>query len=463
MRRVFILIFTFCSIFLSVTIFLNYSDNIYNSVFENKECVIIEKNEELTNEEFVETLLESSYETNTNILYATIENASAQKPTYNVYTSSIQTSFLNLNTNYKNETIEPNFFLTTYQNSENTKYYVYGSTLYSHFNFYNFSEISELDLTHSKFYIDTFSSNRFLSYITNLGYNVTIIADDNRIEQSETMIELWVMFALLTVFMFFSAICFAYSRRKDIVVKKANGYDEIALFNSTFLKELLLIPILCLTAYFISAFVVSAVYPNSFVDYCGFGIIYELLYILISILLFIIACIYVQFKKNANEIRGNKPSKSLYILAVIFRILVSTVIIWGLTCANDAIIYKHNLSVTQDNFSSVGDQYSVLSLNTGSVDFYNNSEEYMEKCNLFIEEVTQNHEAIIVDSIEFMDSSEDYEKTLYINANYLNINPIYDTNGNEINLKNYSSDEITILLPENYDGQAIEQAIENDI
>ena len=58
MKRVFIIIFAFCSMFLSVTVFLNYSDNIYNSVFENKQCVIIEKGAYENNSSFVNTLIQ---------------------------------------------------------------------------------------------------------------------------------------------------------------------------------------------------------------------------------------------------------------------------------------------------------------------------------------------------------------------------------------------------------------------
>lgn len=463
MKRIFILILSFCSIFLSVTVFLNYSDDIYSSVFDNKECVIIEEKENQSNVDFVNSLIALCNESNTGLFFTTIDNASTSKPTYNVYTTTLQAKFINISHNYNSLNINVNDYLTTNIDDDNTEYYIYGSTLYSHFRFYDFSQISNLQLSHSKFYIDRDSSNEFLALLADNDYTVSLITDENRMETSEVMTELNIMFIILTLFLFFSSICFAFSKRRDIVIKKANGYSEFSIFISTFLKELIIIPIICLATYLLSGGLVCVFYPNSFLDYFIYGISDIVTYIILSMILFVIACVYVQFKKNANEIRGNKPSRSLYCLAVIFRIIVSVVIAWGLTLATDAITYRNNLVDSKDSFSPVCDNYAVLSLNTGSTDFYNNTDEYMEKCNKFIKELSSKHTIVIVDSMEFMDSLEDYEQTIYINENYLKINPIYDTEGNLLNLTKVNSTYKTVLLPDNYSGTLIDFANQNGI
>lgn len=462
-KRIFYIIFIFCSIFLSVTIFLNYSDAIYNAVFENKDCVIIEKKESESNEQFIKNLIVSSEETNTGLFYTTIENASAYRPTYNIYTTSISPDFINISSDWTENQIPSDIRLSTELNSSDNNYRIYGSTLYSNFSFYSLSRATELELSHSKFYIDSSTSKNFLNYLSAKGYGITVITDENRMEQSEAMKELWIMFVVLTIFMFFSVICYAFSLRKDIVIKKANGYDEFSIFKSTFLKDCLAIPVICTVISIFASLLINIFYPKSLFDYCRFASKYVLLYILASIVLFIIGCLFVQFKKSACEIRGNRPNRSLYFMSVVVRIIVSVVVIWGLTSASNAFLYKRNLTHTSNNCKSIGEDYAVLTLNSGSVDFYNNSDEYMEKCKKLIYAASEKFDAVIIDSIEFLNADEEYERTLYINSNYLKINPIYDSTGMLLDLDSISEDKTTILLPENYNGNAIKQAIENGI
>lgn len=463
MKRVFYLIFIFCSIFLSVTIFLHYSDSIYNSVFQNKECIIIEKQENQDNQQFIDDIINISGKANSDIIYTTIENASASKPTYNIYTTSIASNFISLHTNYPNDNIDEKIHLTTNLDDQTTEYYVYGSTLYSHFNLYNMKDASSLELSHSKFYVDVSSCDAFLSALIDNDYEVSIVSDENRIEQSENMIELWIMFVILTVFMFFSAVCYAFSLRKTIVIKKANGYDEFSIFKTTFLKSLIFIPSVLVACSIISCVIVEIIYPNCFFAFFKYSIKYVFIYLLVSVVLSLFACLYVQFKKSAGEIRGNKASKSLYVLSLIIRFVVSLIVIWGLTCAVNAIRYHSNLNKTNENYSFMNEQYVVLSLNAGSVDFYNNTDEYMEKSKEFVQEISSQFETVIVDSIEFFDPSETYEKTLYISESYLEINPIYSTDGKLLDLSNICKDRITILLPENYSGETIKYATQNGI
>jgi hypothetical protein len=213
--------------------------------------------------------------------------------------------------------------------------------------------------------------------LTGIGYRVAMVTDDNRLETSATMVELQMMFLLLTVFMFFSVICYAFSVRREIVIKKANGYGEFAVFASTFLTGLFSLPVILIGVFVLSGIAVGVVYPHTFVSYIRYGAQKLLAYLSVSGALYLAACLYVQFMKSANEIRGNKPSRMLHLLVVCLRVTVSAVIVWGLTCAQQAVAYEMDLEKTKENIGSVGEEYVVLSLNCGSVDLYGNTEEYM--------------------------------------------------------------------------------------
>lgn len=463
MKKTFYLIFAFCAVFLSVIIFLNYSDGIYNAVFEDKTCVVIEKHESQTSDQFISDITSISNSTGVDILYATIEDASSKRPLFNIYTTAISTEFIDIDSNYPNSEIAIGQYLTTEIDDAKTNYKVFGSTLYTHFRFYSLSDAKGLELEHSKFYINTISLDILASALTSGGYNVSIVADENRLEESEAMMELHIMFVLLTVFMFFSIICFAFSVRKEIIIKKANGYDEISVFTSTFLNTLVNLPIVLIVVYLLSGIIVGMVYPHTLMSYIRYGALNVLAYLGVSVLLYLSACIYVQFMKSANEIRGNKPSRLLHFLAICLRLIVSAVIIWGLTCSLLAVKYEKNLEKAKENIGTIGDEYVVLSLNSGSVDFYGNNEEYMQKSKNLIISLIDRFNTVIVDSSEFMDMSESYERILYVNEGYFSLQPVYDTKGAIIDVGITDDDVLKILLPDNYSGEIIHFTQEHDI
>lgn len=455
MKKTFYLIYTFCAVFLSVLIFLNYSTEIYNAVFEDKTCVVIEKQEGQTTEQFIHDLASISKSVGAELLHATIEDASAQKPTFIVYTTAISAQFIDTATNYPGAEITAGQYLTTENNDSGTDFRIFGSSLYNHFRFYSWQDAQALDLEHSKFYTQTSSVHTLAEALTGDGYHVSLVMDDNRLQVSAAMLELQLMFLLLTVFMFFSVICYAFSVRREIVIKKANGYDEISVFHSTFSTCLMNLPVILSGVYLVSGILVEAAYPHTFSLYIGYGVRMLLAYLGVSVLLYLAACVYVQFLKSANEIRGGKPSRMLYFLAVCLRVIVGAVMIWGLTCAQQAVHYEKDLEKTQDHIGSVGNSHVVLSLNAGSVDFYGNTDEYTERSNLLIEQLVEEFGAAIVDSSEYLDMSGSYERVLYVNEAYFALQPVYDADGMPIDAGSVSKDSLTILLPDNYSGDMI--------
>lgn len=456
MKKTLYLIFTFCAVFLSAIVFLNYSDGIYNAVFEHKVCVVIEKQENQPNEHFLSDLASIANDAGAHIMYTTIEEASSKRPIFNVYTTTISSEFIDINSNYRSSEIAGGQYLTTEKNDPQTDYHIVGSTLYTHFRIHSWADAKKLELEHSKFYTQADSLEKLAIALTSSGYHVAIVADENRLEISEAMTELHVMFILLTLFMFFSIICYAFSVRREIIIKKANGYDEVSVFASTFLPCLLYMPMILFGVYGTSALIVEAAYAKTFVSYVCYGLPMVTIYLGVCALLYVIACAYVQFMKSANEIRGNKPSRLLYCIAVCLRVIVSMVIIWGLTCSIQAIRYEKDLECTKENMGHVGEQYVVLSLNAGSVDFYGNNEEYTQKSKELIELLTEQAGAVIVDSSEYMDVSEGYERILYVNEEYFSLQPIYNADGTIIDVNSAKNGTITVLLPGNYGGQIVQ-------
>ena len=463
MKKTFYLIFTFCAVFLSVINFLDFSDRIYTAVFENKACVVVEKQDDQTNEQFIDNLALISKSAGAELLYVTVEDASAKKPVFNVYTTTISAEFTDIDSNYPGDVITGGQYLTTEKTDTGTEYRIFGSTLYNHFRIHSWKDAGALDMEHSKFYTQTATVDILAAALTGEGYRVSMVTDEDKLGMSASMMELQMMFLLLTASLFFSVICYAFSVRREIIIKKANGYDEFAVFTSTFLADLMAMPLILLGIFALSGILVGAAYPRTFVSYVCYGAPKVIAYLGVSVVLFLAACMYVQFMKSANEIRGNRPSRMLYFLAVCFRVIVCAVVIWGLTCAQQAVVYKQDLEQTKENIGTVGEEYAVLSLNCSGTDLDSNIDEYTLKSMELIEQLTDEFGAVIVDSGEYIDMSDRYERFLYVNEEYFTIQPVYDADGGKIDVESGSEGVLTILLPDNYSGELVRHIQEQTI
>jgi len=77
-------------LFLAATQLLNYSDYLYDQLYEGKCQVIIEMQDGQSNQDFVEEITKTAKENDTNLMYIKVENASGLKPTIHLYTTSLQ-------------------------------------------------------------------------------------------------------------------------------------------------------------------------------------------------------------------------------------------------------------------------------------------------------------------------------------------------------------------------------------
>jgi hypothetical protein len=443
--------------------FLNFSNQTYNAVFAQKECIVIEKKAEQDDSAFIEDIIALCHAVNADIMFTMIDDASSARPTFNIYTTSLADDFIQIPNNYYADCIEPDDYLTSDLSDCSTRFYVYTSSLYFNFKFYALESATQFSFSHSKFYVSTISCTDFLTLLNQDGYDVTIMTNDNTDGDSDIMAEMLTIFLMLTLFMFFSAICLAFTKRREILIKKVHGYSDTAVFRSTFFSTCIVTIFIFLGIILATSVLITLKYPHTFGSFIAFALKYIIAYMCVCLFLILVAFLAVQFKHDACEIRGNRPSKSLFFLSVFFRIIVSLVTIWGLTNALSAIRYNHNLYSAKENMGEIADAYSVFSLNSGSSDMISNHAEYSSKSAEFIRAISSQYEAVIVDSSEFLGESAGSDGILYVSQNYFNINPIYTTDGQVLDTSTIPTDTCVLLLPDNCDEEFVASIASSEI
>ena len=437
-----------CFVFFEVIAFLEYSETTYFNIFNGKECIYIEKNENQSSVEFISTLREMSDLTGCDLFYISVDGESSAKPLFNIYTTSTAPDFFPITIKSNDINIRGEYISSDFEDGHASGYIV-GANLQYDFRIYDFEIIENLDLNHSKFYARAETRDVFARLMKQNGYQVAYGTSD-AFDVSDSMFELKLMFGILTMFLFFSTVCYAFSKNKEIVIKKINGFDEFRVFTSTFSDIAKKIIVWGLLALLLSTATVGFKYPISCADFWAYQIVRLIYYVVICEIIYIMACLFVQFRKSADEIRGYRPDRLLYITAILVRVFVATVVIWGLSYALESVLYTRNLLKYESNISYMSRDYVTLSLNSGSTDLHGNTPEYMEKSRTLVNSLVQNFDAIIVDSIDYFEGTRNGTPILYVNKNYFTLNPIDLTGETSIEDLEFSPEDDNIFLPSGF-------------
>lgn len=171
-------------------------------------------------------------------------------------------------------------------------------------------------------------------------------------------------------------------------------------------------------------------------------------------------------------LKGKKPYIQLAFCSVALKIVMIVFICMSITMAKTAVDQNNQFKPQQDKWVQVND-YRFVTMYFPISDY-----EYERQVDLRCREFITKTYGIMIDNNNFKVSEDDkkdkyYQKYLkehpyiskmiYINNEYLKINPIFDCDGNKVDIdeKAIKSDEIVVLVPEKYKDK--EKEVYNDI
>ena len=314
---------------------------------------------------------------------------------------------------------------------------------------------TETDLSIQEFQIPNNKVNDFSKAVTVRGLEINT---EQGASTGSDFSFLYRAMAALAFFLIVSIVFYAFSRSKDMIVKKTMGFSDRNIVTAE-IKENALLLLLITAGILLSAFVVFSVLAgiSSTLYYLKKSIAQVLLYLLGAFLLFVIFILFVSTQCSISSSKGKSFNKQLFVFTVVFKTV--TVIFLGIAmtelfrdCSRIFTMY-HATKKTADLVAG----YAETELNARLENPAHNPEKYAPIFLSFYHEMHDDHNFIIADFNHLIYDLEAGSATAknynaVINDNYLDtFDTVYGTDGKPIHSDALMKGKFNFLIPEHYD------------
>ena len=457
MKKILLFSVAICSLFLSILLTLDVGRETYDKIFDNKRSILIDKKVEQSNYDYVDEIIRVCKENDCMIFYSSVSEASSLKPIFRIYVIPDFYNYFQLELTEKIKLKKDSFISTDYKN-DSAKAKIISLPLYENIEIRSIDEIKELELNHSRFYLPSNDITKVIKAFQTLGYNIYLDNQGNQ-EDSISILENIVLFIVGNLVMIVSFLFYAFSKRREIVIKQINGFGNRKIFETVFRDNTGYIPISILLPYIILCFFLKKEYSAEAAYYFfETSIKYMCVYILICEVIYCMVCVSIQRKKKAIEIRGYNPERLLMIVIISVRVILCVIVFWAIANAQQYFDGLNKLRKTYENSGEFLNEYVTVSLNDSGSEI-SQGDDYLEKAKNFLNEVNDNFEMIIIDSSEYLDDSEN--GMLYISPSYFKVHEVLDNNGKLIQAEDLESDSYIYLFPDNIENETFKGVPDN--
>ncbi|CAG7840609.1 hypothetical protein CLOHAE12215_02033 [Clostridium haemolyticum] len=443
MKKLFYFIFIINITCFTILNFFDYSNNIIDTIENNKVNIEVKKPKNLTNEEYVNKLVRDFNKINEDIMYKRVDN-STKKSHYKYYVTNNTYNFLNLD--IKNE----NTILSTANNLGQGKKII-GSSFFNNTSIYNFKEIKKFNLDVCQFYVKKDISHAIIKNLTNMGYSLDEVHYENLDRPFVSIQTMALPFFLLAISMIFYTI----SKRKEILCKRLMGYSNLNIILEDCIDNSKNIILIGLIIEILNLTIVNFIYSNSFWNYFNFTYKKLGVILLCTILILIFVNLVNLLRIEVNYLKGKNENIDIYIITLGTKVIFCLLLIISLTSISKSIISMYSLNKINLDISKKLKTYVTLPINdsNNSINDFNQLE-YNKQFDKFYDETVNKFDGILIDTRDYkrMYQTGKLQRQLndriIINENYLKINKIHDIKGNLINKERFIKGHLNILIPE---------------
>lgn len=420
MKRLLLSVLVIYIIYFSFGSVIDYSAEL-SDVSSNKVAISIMKPMEMSNGDFVKELEDSSKELSVDILHPTRKLVDGEYVGVNYFTQN-NADFLNLISKRDSEKIK-------------TGESVYLPTFIDKMYLHQFSDIKELNIDDSKYYISKHNSDKFINELISREIPVTKIQEQSF---SDRFITPFTQAYPLTI-LAFTMIFLIFSKMKEFTVKKLSGYTTLDLIKEQILSFLAHTFIISAVIFLITLTIHSLIFENSFLMFAIFLLKRLALINLIIILLFALTSLLLFLPTNQLQIKGKAHNKELFNVTYVFKTIVGIVIVIYLSGAIGNVLNIYRMYRTVNFLSEKTSNYIQVPINMMGTHI-NDDEygDYLAKKVKFYELTVDKFNGIIIDVGNYENygtpslAEEHGQIDITINNNYLSFNPIYDLEGRAI-------------------------------
>lgn len=427
-------------IFFYVCSILVFYEEKSSNFLADKEKISLSSKYEYGVEEMISRIKQASLEADTDIVFLFYPK---EKKEIILFTTGNDSDFLGFGNNVE---IDQNIAYSTAPGSKTDEYswekIVYPNLFYN-YTVYPLNAISNAQLNHAICLTDP-SKITVLSEKLNDKF-IQIKAEGHFSQKSNNLHIIFLCGLTVLMFLiFFSMIYYQLSESKKSAIKILDGYsfkDFLIDENSSFL--------LVYSIQYLIVFLLSILFVSVF---SGFDLFimylrnYGKLILIFSFLtpvLFLLTCLYICFIKPLHAIKGKNGRRILIVLTCFVKYCVLSLII--ITLSSNIILFKEYRDEYSiyNNISKNLHDYYCLSIRDVKI----NEEDYVN----FYKRVNKRFNAIMMTAHYCMNPDDEgniYQWFIYVNDNYMNINPIESINGDIIEFSKLPQNKRTILVPE---------------
>lgn len=449
MKKLMYLCFGIFWFFISLLLFFNFSLDSFQSIYEQKTPITIEKKENTTNKEFLESLNSIFEELDEDIMYQTLE-VKDNTQVYEIYitqnTDNFLSSIINTDTALDENTIYSNF-QTSSQNVVNLGI----PNIFYKVNLSKLTKAEKFNLDSANFYIRESSSDRVIKRLQDDGYNVSIV---NLFAASNVGFSIWLLCGLPIFILCLSIIIYILSNAKSNIVKKLDGLSSFNIILLEIKEIFKIFAIIFISIELLNFLTVFILYKNAVVSYAKYSLKDIIISIIIICLVFICSNAIVFFQKSSALMKGKSFNKQIFFFSTLGKVAFSLFLISSLSSVFTNINSLYNLYVTEKSIMSTISGYvtfPVYDINNS----YTNDKDILEKLESFYYETEEKYQGVLIDSNNYgllpngHSVAEEFNQNfIIINQNYLKINPINKPDGSEISSSDFDLSLFNIMIPE---------------
>lgn len=419
MKKLTILSFTILCLVLLVLCYMNFSYDVLENVQQNKQKIVITKEKEQTNAEFLATLEKSLKEEKLDIMYRYVE-VEGNDLTYNYYSTKNTDDFID----QKAAAILPNM------------------------TFYDLKEAENYDLTTGIFYVDKEQCDRTVNVIQELGYQVAL---DTAVDISgKISVPIFATIPIILVIM--SMIFYALSIGKKTMLRKMEGYTTLDILKEEFSKQVLGYVLIAVLLEVITIGAVCFHYNHALTKFFRYQVDYILLGGIVILVGTIFSWVVIQSQNKIAYIKGKVPRKGMYVLSMFAMVVFIIFIVFFMTIAIRNVKLCYDTYKTARFMAEKVDGYVTVPIYENSASSEGLEENYME----FYRQTVDKFQGVLIyagnyqyDLISGKTMCEEYDQDwITVNENYLKLNPIFNSDGEEIILSDKNKENmIDVLIP----------------
>ena len=419
MKKLITLSYTILCMVLLVLCYMNFSYDVIENIQNEKQKIVITKEKNQTNAEFLQILDKAMTEEKLDIMYRHVET-DGDDLKYHFYCTSNTYNFVDK----ESANILPNIA------------------------FYDLKEADSYDLTTSIFYADKSQCDKTIKVIQDLGYTVTM---DMSVEISgKISVPTFATIPIVLVIM--SMIFYVLSIGKKTVLRKMEGYTTLDILKDEFYKQLPMYTIITTLPELITIGAVLYNYNNALTTFFKYQFNYVLLGGAAILIGMILSCIVIYTQNKATYIKGKVPRKGMYVLSMVSMIVFIIFIDFFMTIAIRNVKLCYHTYKSAHFMENKIDGYVTIPIYENNASSDELEDNYVE----FYKQTVNEFQGVLInagnyqyDLISGTTMCEEYgQDWITVNENYLIINPVFDSTGKNIVLSDTTKENIIdVLIP----------------